>query len=400
MPATDTNSRRGAIVNGSVLRPGDDLPTRGTVTWSGSAIATVSSDDDSSDTVAVEPSRLDPRPSEDTVVDAAGGWILPGIVDIHGDAFERSVMPRPGVMVDIDMALADNDAQLLATGITTSYLSVTDSWEPGLRSREMLHQLVAGLDRRSGDPTVLLHVRHERCNTYGLDELESLIASGVIKLLSFNDHTADSTATSTHISAIQVQRAGVDRSVLEELQAAAVARRPMGFDQEARLAEIAAAARCPTAGHDSADQADLDRDIALGVAIAEFPTSIPLAQRYLAAGIEVLLGAPNLARGRSHLGNLSVRDALGAGAATLLCSDYHHPSLLQAPYVSWAEGLQPFGAAWATVSAAPARAAGLTDRGRIEPSARADLVVVDPPAGGPARVRATIVGGRLSYLAP
>jgi alpha-D-ribose 1-methylphosphonate 5-triphosphate diphosphatase len=394
MPATDTPSRRGSIVNGSVLRPDDDLPAPGTVVWSGAVIDTVSTEQPT-DTADLDPARLDT-----TVIDAAGGWILPGIVDIHGDAFERSVMPRPGVMVDIDLALADNDAQLLATGITTSYLSVTDSWEPGLRSREMLHQLVAGLERRRGDPTVLLHVRHERCNTDGLDELESLIASGTIKLLSFNDHTADSTATATHIMEIQVQRAGVDRSVLEELQAAAVARRPLGFDQEARLAEIAAAASCPIASHDPADQDDLDHDIALGVAIAEFPTSIPLAKQYLAAGIDVLLGAPNLTRGRSHLGNLSVRDALGSGAATLLCSDYHHPSLLQAPYVSWAEGLQPFGAAWATVSAAPARAVGLTDRGRIEPSARADLVVVDPPDGGPARARATIVGGRLSYLAP
>ena len=35
---------------------------------------------------------------------------LPGIVDMHGDAFERQMMPRPGVDFPIDVALVDSDA--------------------------------------------------------------------------------------------------------------------------------------------------------------------------------------------------------------------------------------------------------------------------------------------------
>ena len=50
-------------------------------------------------------------------IDARGLLLLPGIVDIHGDAFERQMMPRPGVHVALDIALIDSDKQAIANGI-------------------------------------------------------------------------------------------------------------------------------------------------------------------------------------------------------------------------------------------------------------------------------------------
>ncbi len=32
-------------------------------------------------------------------LDARGLLVLPGIVDLHGDAFERQIMPRPGASI-------------------------------------------------------------------------------------------------------------------------------------------------------------------------------------------------------------------------------------------------------------------------------------------------------------
>src|SRR5215510_6835212 len=61
-------------------------------------------------------------------IDAAGLLVLPGIVDIHGDAFERQMMPRPGVHVATDIALIDSDRQAIANGITTVFHGVTWSW--------------------------------------------------------------------------------------------------------------------------------------------------------------------------------------------------------------------------------------------------------------------------------
>src|SRR4051812_24505437 len=71
--------------------------------------------------------------SSEMTLDARGMLVLPAIVDIHGDAFERSIMPRPGVNFDMDIALVDVDRSLVANGITTAFHGVTWSWEPGLR---------------------------------------------------------------------------------------------------------------------------------------------------------------------------------------------------------------------------------------------------------------------------
>ena len=69
-------------------------------------------------------------------IDADGLLVLPGIVDLHGDAFERQMMPRPGVDFPIDVVLIDSDRQAVSNGITTVYHATTWSWEPGLRSAD------------------------------------------------------------------------------------------------------------------------------------------------------------------------------------------------------------------------------------------------------------------------
>ena len=61
-------------------------------------------------------------------IDARGLLVLPGIVDLHGDAFERQIQPRPGVGFPLPLALADTEAQLLANGITTAFHGITLSW--------------------------------------------------------------------------------------------------------------------------------------------------------------------------------------------------------------------------------------------------------------------------------
>jgi len=172
---------------------------------------------------------------------------------------------------------------------------------------------------------------------------------------------------------------------------------PSGSQTE-RGEVLDATAACVTASHDSPDSAGLERDLRLGVSIAEFPFTVELARQYIDHGLDVVLGAPNLVRGRSHLGHLSVRAAVAAQAATMLCSDYHYPSLLRAPFTLVDLGICPLAEAWRLVSATPARAAGLTDRGRLEVGARADIVVVEPPSAdqGP-RVRSVVVDGRPVY---
>ncbi len=108
-------------------------------------------------------------------LDAGDLLVLPGIVDIHGDAFERQMMPRPGVDFPLDVALVDTDRQVIGNGITTVFHATTWSWEPGLRSGDNargLLEAIEGLRPRLAADT-RFHLRHE---TYNLDAEDEIAA--------------------------------------------------------------------------------------------------------------------------------------------------------------------------------------------------------------------------------
>jgi alpha-D-ribose 1-methylphosphonate 5-triphosphate diphosphatase len=122
-------------------------------------------------------------------IDATSLLVLPGIVDIHGDAFERQLQPRPGVGFDADIALHDTEAQLLANGITTAFHGVTLSWEPGLRSLTTWQALLNALEARRWTCDMRVHLRWEAFNLDALETALADIAAGRVHLVAFNDHT-------------------------------------------------------------------------------------------------------------------------------------------------------------------------------------------------------------------
>ncbi len=88
------------------------------------------------------------------------------------------------------------------------------------------------------------------------------------------------------------------------------------------------------ASHDDATLAHVDEAIDNGVRLAEFPTSFDAAQGLArSAGMSVLMGAPNIVRGKSHSGNIAARDLAERGVLDVLSSDYVPLSLLHAPFV-------------------------------------------------------------------
>jgi alpha-D-ribose 1-methylphosphonate 5-triphosphate diphosphatase len=123
-------------------------------------------------------------------IDARGLLVLPGIVDVHGDAFERQLMPRPRVAFPLDIALLESDRQALSNGITTVFHGVTWSWEPGLRGAENARAILAGIERirpRLGADT-RYHLRHETYNLDAEPEISEWLAGGRIDAIAFNDH--------------------------------------------------------------------------------------------------------------------------------------------------------------------------------------------------------------------
>ena len=332
--------------------------------------------------------------------DARGLLVLPGIVDLHGDAFERQIQPRPGIDFPVPLAMAETEAQLLANGITTAFHGVTLSWEPGLRSAAMWVQLLDALaaPQPVSGCDVRVHLRWEAFNLAALDLALSAITSGRVHLLAFNDHTpailrkmADPVAGAKYS-----ERAGVTLAefrALAEHVAGCEAEVPVA---QAELAAVAQAAGLPMASHDDGSVATRDAFRNLGARICEFPTSEAVARHATDAGDWVAMGSPNVLRGRSHMGWASAARMAEAGLCRVLTSDYYYPALLQAPFILAARGELGFPAAWALVSANPAEAAGLADRGSLVPGQRADLVLVSPNPSP--RVVATVAAGAFAYL--
>jgi alpha-D-ribose 1-methylphosphonate 5-triphosphate diphosphatase len=130
------------------------------------------------------------------------------------------------------------------------------------------------------------------------------------------------------------------------------------------------------ASHDDATADHIAEAAECGSVVAEFPTTTAAARAARARGIKVMGGAPNLVRGGSHSGNVSARELAADGLVDILSSDYVPASLLHAAFLMADGDDARLPAAIATVSATPAAAIGLADRGAIAPGLRADLVRV------------------------
>lgn len=333
--------------------------------------------------------------------DATGLLVLPGIIDLHGDAFERQIQPRPGVSFPMDLAVSETETQLLASGITTAFHGVTLSWEPGLRSAETWTALLAAL--RAHRPRqrcdMRIHLRWEAFNLPALDLALAAIAGGAVHLLAFNDHTpgilrkmGDAAAGAKYS-----ERAGMKLDAFRAYANAIGARADEVPAAAARMAEAARAAGIPMASHDDATVAARDAFRAVGARISDFPMSIEVARAATEAGDSVIMGSPNVVRGGSHMGWSGAAETVEAGYCNILTSDYFYPAMLRAAFImAERHGAEGLAARWPLISANPAAAAGLADRGHIAPGLRADIVIV---AAEPApHVVATITAGQLAHL--
>lgn len=335
-------------------------------------------------------------------LDARGLLVLPGIVDIHGDAFERQIMPRPGVPFPIDVALADTDRQVVANGITTVFHGVTWSWEPGLRSAENARAILETLERmrpRLAADT-LFHLRHETYNLDAETEILDWLAKRRIGLLAFNDHMTSIVEAPDRAKKLgpMVERSGLSRGAFEQL-VERVRRRgnevPASIE---RLAQAANFSGVPMLSHDDTSPEQRGWFRSLGCRIAEFPTNVETSEAASQAGDFIVLGAPNVVRGGSHTGWINAAEMISRGLCSVLASDYYYPAPLLAAFRLAADGIASLKDAWALISRTPAEAVGLTDRGRIAPRLRGDFVLVDATEPLRPRAVATVVRGRVVSL--
>ena len=345
------------------------------------------------------------RPADALVIDASELHVLPGMVDIHGDAFERQIMPRPGVRFPFPIALADTDRQLAAAGVTTAFHGLTLSWEPGLRSVEGAKGFLDAL--AEARPSLAIDHRIQlRLETFAFeaeDMATECMRSEPRPALAFNDHTTSTVRKleegRRHQLGEWARRCGLtEEGYVDHLETVYARQQDVSAFVE-RMAKQAKDADVVMLSHDDRTVDDGVYYQSLGVTITEFPMTEEAIEHAVRQGASTVLGAPNVVRGGSHNGALGAAEMIEQGRCTILASDYHYPSMIAAVgFLIGKMGL-PLDQAWSLVAEGPAEALGLKDRGRIQEGLRGDLVLADMKTGSLPSVIASLAGSNLAYLA-
>jgi len=320
-----------------------------------------------------------------TVHDMQGDFLVPGLVELHTDNLERHVAPRPGVVWPTVSAVLAHDAEVASAGITT----VLDALRIGdlnsvKEAPTLALDIASTVDRLSREDKLkarhLLHLRCELSYDGVVEQLTEHSANESLKLISLMDHTPGQRqfADLEKYREYYGGKLGLSENEMIEFMRVALEAQARNSEPNRReVVDLANRWRVPLASHDDATQDHVAESSADGVSLAEFPTTLVAAQECQRLGIQVMAGAPNVMRGKSHSGNISAIALAEAGCLDILSSDYIPYSLLQAPFALHRK-IDGFGLANAValVTANPARAIGLEDRGRLELGAVADLVRV------------------------
>lgn len=337
----------------------------------------------------------------DTMIDAQGGYILPGFIDMHSDAIEKEMEPRPGAVFSIDLAFSELEKKLAGQGITTMYHSFSFAGaEFGTRETRTAADSIRSIVTLARQHELIhnkIHLRFEITNYQGVDSSMVLLEEGMVHLFSFMDHTPGQGQYPTiqdyqrYLEKMyQIQSHEVEKILAEKAQGRAWSEQSIAV-----LKEAAQRLAIPLASHDDDSQAKVAYYRDQGVSINEFPVNLEAAAAAHGIGNFVCMGAPNIVRGGSSGKGIRAIDAIEAGYVRMICSDYYPASILHAVF-KLAESSMSLPEAAAMASLHPARALGLEKNGSLEGGHAGDVIVVNMKDNLPV-VTNTVVGGCLVY---
>jgi alpha-D-ribose 1-methylphosphonate 5-triphosphate diphosphatase len=335
-------------------------------------------------------------------VDCEGDLVMPGLIELHTDNLERHIEPRPRVNWPHASAIIAHDAELASVGITTVFDalrvgSVVSAKKAnyGEYARHLADEILDLRAKGALRISHFLHLRAEVCSETLIDELAKFGPADRIGIVSLMDHTPgqrqfrDVTQLRAYVCGKHgLSEAEFESHIAEQIELSS----RLGQLHEAAAVTEARRFDAVLASHDDTTAEQVAVSALHGAHFAEFPTTVEAAQACRDHGIKVMMGAPNLIRGGSHSGNIAASTLAEADLLDIVSSDYVPSALLSAALLLgdlWgdvARGIR-------TVTAAPAAAAGLTDRGQLQIGARGDVVRVTR-VGGAAALRGTWVQGR------
>lgn len=324
--------------------------------------------------------------------DFEGDYLLPGFVELHTDQLEGHYRPRHGVSWNPMAALQAHDTQIAGSGITTVFDSVRIGSSPddesvGEHAALMIQAIIEAVEDGRLRSDHLVHLRCELPAHDVYDHFAKLYDLPIVRLASLMDHTPGQRqlqGRESYIGYLREKMRMSDAEIVAYVDARQAEQMLFANPNRQAILVLGAGVDLPFASHDDTTLEHIDEAVHDGIAISEFPTTVLAARAAHAGGMSVLMGAPNIVRGKSHSGNVSAVELARLGCLDILSSDYVPFSLMQAVFMLPARvpGLN-LSRAVAMVTSTPAKAANLTDRGEIALGKRADLVRVGLKRGMP-----------------
>ncbi|MCG8483380.1 MAG: phosphonate metabolism protein PhnM [Clostridia bacterium] len=322
------------------------------------------------------------------MVDANGGYITPGFIDIHADYIEHMAAPRPTSLMDFDLSIRECEKQLIAHGITTMFhsLSLYKSSEFGnnpVRTPENVCKFMDLIDKTHTSKHLIrhrFHVRFEIDNLEQIDNLKHYINADKVHLVSLMDHTPGQ----GQYRNLEIYRetlkgySDLSDTQIDEIIENSQNKEKMTIEMIKEIADLVKEKNIAFASHDDDSIEKLDLVKSLGATISEFPITLEVAKEAKKRGMYALAGAPNVLMGGSHSGNLSAAVAVEHDSVDILCSDYYPAALLHAIFKLHEDYGHDLSDMFKLVTLNPAKAVKMDDSiGSIKENKKADILIIE-----------------------
>ncbi|MGL4762817.1 MAG: alpha-D-ribose 1-methylphosphonate 5-triphosphate diphosphatase [Sarcina sp.] len=338
-------------------------------------------------------------------IDARGGYISPGFIDLHSDYIETMACPRPTSMMDFRLGLLETERVLATTGITTMYHSLSlikddeFSTKP-IRESANVKKLLSVIDN-CGVNLIRnkFHARLEIDNVEQVDELREYIKERKIQLLSIMDHSPGQgqyTNLEIYRKTLKGYRKNITDQEIDSILDNHKQKEKLTFDKIKDLIEFSKENNVAVASHDDDTKEKIDLIKDLNVEISEFPIKMEVAKYARERGMYTIAGAPNVILGGSHSGNLSAAEGIVKGNINILCSDYYPQGMLHSVFLLSDKYDLSLVEAVKLVTLNPAKAAKIDkELGSIKEGKKADLLIINRPRSGMPVISKTIVNGEI-----